>query len=175
MNLIPWRKKNEIPVSRETTLSAPISEFRNDMDRLFERFFHGGWARPASWAAEDFAWKTREFMPSVDVAESDSKITIRAEVPGMDPKDFDLNVSGNVLTIHGEKKETTEDKGDDYYHCERCFGAFTRSIELPATADLDDIEAEQCNGVLTVCVKKLPTAKSKRIDVKTSRPVMAKA
>lgn len=175
MNVIPWRKKNNIPVARESALTAPISQFRGEMDRLFERYFHGWWPQPANWAAEDFEWNAREFMPSVDVAESDKQITIRAEVPGLEPKDIDLHVSGNVLTIHGEKRASTEDKGDDFYHCERCFGSFTRSVELPATADLDHIDAEQTNGVLTVSVKKLPTARSKKIDVKTSRPVMAKA
>ena len=164
MNLIPWRKTS-IPVSRESALSTPVSELRSEMDHLFDRFFRGSWLEPRGWT-EALDWSARDFMPSVDVAENDKEITIRAEVPGMDPDDIDVNVSGNVLTIHGEKRESSEDKGDDYYHCERRFGAFTRSVELPATANLDDIEAEQRNGVLTVCVKKQATAKAKKIGVK---------
>ena len=174
MNIIPWRKKHSIPVARESARSTPISELRSEMDRLLDKFYRGSWLDPTGWS-ENFDWPTREFMPSIDVAENDKQITIRAEVPGMDPQDIDINVSGNVLTIHGEKKESTEDKGDDYYHCECRFGSFTRSVELPATADLDDIAAEQCNGMLTVCVKKLPTAHAKKIDVKTSRRELAGA
>ena len=82
---------------------------------------------------------------------------------------------GNVLTIHGEKKETSEDRRDDYYYRERRFGSFTRSVELPSTADVDDVIAEQANGVLTVRVPKVPTAKAKKIDVKSTRRILAGA
>jgi HSP20 family protein len=165
MNVIPWRKKGNIPVARETALSTPISEFRKEMDHLFRRFFGGTWMEPAIWPGEA-EWPTHEFLPSIDVTESDKRITIRAEVPGMDPQNLTVNVSGNTLVIRGEKKEESEEKGEDHYHCERHFGTFTRNIELPATADLDDIEAEQRNGVLTIRVKKQP-AQSKRVEVKT--------
>lgn len=168
MNLIPWRKKDSIPVARESALGQPISEFRHEVDRLFDRFFHGTWLEPTR-GFESANWPMKEFMPEIDVAENDTDITIRAEVPGMDVKDIDIRVSGNVLTLHGEKKEEKEDKDDDFYHCERRFGSFTRSIELPPTADLEKIEAEQSNGVLTVCVKKQPTAKAKKVDIKPAR------
>jgi HSP20 family protein len=164
MSLIPWRKKQSIPVTRESTL-APLSEFRTEMDRLFDRYFRGSWLTPSRWA-DEFDWHTRDFMPSVDVAENDKEITVRAELPGLEADDVDISVSGNTLTIHGEKKESIEDKRDDYYHCERRFGAFTRSIELPVTADVDEIDAELTNGVLTVCVKKLETARTKKVEVK---------
>ena len=172
MSLIPWKRGQNIQVSRESALGTPISEFRAEMDRLLSRCFGGTSFEPARWF-EEAGWSTREFVPSIDVVENDKQITIRAEVPGMDPKDVDVNVSGNVLTIHGQKKESTEDKGADYYHCERRFGSFTRSLELPATADLDNVSAEQSNGVLTICVKKLPTAQAKKISVKAPKREMA--
>jgi HSP20 family protein len=174
MNLIPWRRQHGIPVSRPSTFSTPMSELRGEMDRLFDRFFRGGLPEQGAWS-EEFGLPTREFIPSIDVAENDKQITIRAELPGMDDQDVDINISGNMLTIHGEKSESVEDKGVDFYHCERCFGSFTRSVELPTTADLEDIDAECCNGILVIRVKKLSTAKSKKIDVKASRPMLAEA
>jgi HSP20 family protein len=165
MNLIPWRKHNSIPAATGSALTTPISDFRTEIDRLFDRYFRGSMLGPSAWA-EETEWMKHDFMPSVDVAENDKQITIRAEVAGMAPDDVDISVSGNVLTIHGEKKESSENTGDDFYHSERRFGSFTRSIELPATADLDKVTAEQVNGVLTVTVTKVPTAKAKKIQVK---------
>jgi HSP20 family protein len=168
MNLIPKRKHN-VPATRSSALTTPIADFRGEMDRLFDRFFRGPWAGASSWL-EESGWRAGEFMPTVDLAENDKQITIRAELPGLEPEDVDINVSGNILTIHGEKKESKEDKGDDYYHCERRFGSFTRSVELPATADVESVEAEQRSGVLTIRVKKVPSAKARSIKVKPSQP-----
>ena len=92
---------------------------------------------------------------------------------GMSADDIDISVSGNVLTIRGEKKESVEEEREDFFHCERRFGTFTRSIELPSTADLDSISASQNDGVLTVEVQKLPTAQPKKIDVKIPKRELA--
>jgi HSP20 family protein len=173
MNITPWRKTRGMPLARESSLSTPISEFRGELDRLFDRFFRGGWLRPSTWAEATTEWPGGEFLPSLDVAENDKEIVIRTEVPGMDPKDVDVSLSGNVLTIHGEKKESSEEKSEDYYHCERRFGSFSRNVELPATADLEHIEAEQRNGLLTITVKKAVTAKPKKIGVKAAEKVGA--
>ncbi|MHC4908531.1 MAG: Hsp20/alpha crystallin family protein [Planctomycetota bacterium] len=165
MTLIPWRKKNSVPVTRQSSPPGPTTEFKTELNRLFDRFFTDPWSSPIGWG-EDAGWPAQDFVPSVDVAENDKKISVRAEIPGMDPENVDINVSGNILTIHGEKRESKEDERDDFYHCERRFGSFTRRVELPSTADLDTIEAEQSNGVLTISIEKLPTAKAKRIEVK---------
>ena len=80
-------------------------------------------------------------MPALDVSESEKRITIRAEVPGVTPDDLEITVSGNMLTIRGEKSASSEEEHDDFYHSERCFGSFTRRIELPASADPDHARA----------------------------------
>lgn len=166
LSLIPWRKNHTIPVTHDATLAPPVSEFRGEMDRLFDRYFARPWSGLAQWA-DDAGWSPGEFMPSIDVAEKDTEIAVRAEVPGMEAENIDISVSGNTLTIRGEKKESSEEKRDDYYHSERRFGSFTRSIELPPTADAEAIEAELVNGVLNVSVKKLASAPAtKRIEVK---------
>lgn len=172
MNIIPFKKKNSIPVSHETSLTHPTSDFRSEMNRVFDRFFHNPLLETTDWA-DDFDRPLREFMPTMDLSENDNQITIRAEAPGMSPDDIDISVSGNVLTIRGEKKESTHEEGEDFYHCERRFGSFTRSVELPTTADLDSITAEQSDGVLTLGVKKLTTAHPKKIDVKIPKRELA--
>jgi len=172
MNIIPWRKRHFVPVNPEA--KTTMHHFRREMDRLFDRFLdrfphHGTWPEPSDWT-DDPDRPQGMLVPSVDIAENEKQITIHAEVPGLGPDDFEISVSGNVLTIRGEKRECTEDKSADHYHCERRFGSFTRSIELPADADLESIEAEERHGVLTVAVRKIASAehKPKKIGVKVT-------
>lgn len=165
MSLIHFKKKDNIPVSRKNSLSVPMTDFKTEMDQLVDRFFHNSFLDSKKWT-DDFEHPLGDFLPCVDLSENENKIIVRAEDPGMSADDIDISVSGNVLTIRGEKKESTEEEHEDFYHCERRFGTFTRSIELPSTADLDSISASQDDGVLTVEVKKLPTAQPKKIDVK---------
>jgi HSP20 family protein len=166
MNIIPWRKREHLPITRRG-FGTGMTDFRREMDRLFDRFSHGAFMEsPWEPLAE---WHTGEFVPSVDISEKEKEITIRCEVPGLAPEDIDISVSGNVLTVRGEKQESSEQKDENFYHCERSFGAFSRSIELPPTADPAKIEAEGVNGVLTIHVAKLPAAKSKKISIKPSQ------
>jgi HSP20 family protein len=168
MNLIHFKKKNSIPVHRKDALSLPVNGLKAEMDRLFDRFFHNSLLDSDGWA-EEFEQPLGNFLPKVDLSDNIDKVVIRAEAPGISPEDIDISISGNVLTIRGEKKESTEEEREDFYHCERRFGTFTRSIELPSTADLDSIEATQNDGVLTVEVQKLPMAHPKRIEVKSPK------
>ncbi|TVQ52102.1 MAG: Hsp20/alpha crystallin family protein [Phycisphaerales bacterium] len=165
MNLIPWRRRRHDSEARKRSeLAAPLHEFRSELDRLFEDFFRDPWS-----VTEPSAMSRLTATPAIDLSENDKTITIRAEVPGMDPDDIDVNVSGNILTITGENREEKESHEENYYHVERRHGSFRRSIELPESADLDKIEAEQRNGVLTIHVAKQPTATSKQISVKGAK------
>ena len=160
MSLIPWKGKQ-----RDDELDAaasPMGYFRSEMDRLFDRFFGDTWAM----AREGFggaAW-----APSIDVAETDTEITIRAEVPGIDAKDIDISLTGQTLTVSGEKKETTETRGANYYRSERRFGSFRRSLQLPATVDPEKVSATQKDGILMIRLQKRESAVPKRIPVKPS-------
>jgi HSP20 family protein len=132
------------------------------MDRLFENFFReslSAWQWPFSDAG---AW-----MPAVDVAENDREVTVRAELPGIEPKDLNVSVSGNQLIISGEKKQSEERTGKDYYHREIRFGSFRRTVPLPEGVDSENVEAEYANGVLTLRLKKSPAAAPRRIEIKT--------
>jgi HSP20 family protein len=134
---------------------------RDELDRVFDRFFSDPW---------DIAWPTGpsfQWIPVLDVADSENEVTVRAELPGVDAKDVDVSISGNVLTLCGEKLESTEQKDEDRFVSERHFGAFRRSIELPTGTDPERIDAAMVNGVLVVKVAKLKTAERKRVPVKT--------
>jgi HSP20 family protein len=93
---------------------------------------------------------------------------VKAEVPGIDAKDINISVTGEVLTIKGEKKSEREEKEENYHLVERSYGSFSRSLVLPAAVDLDKIEAKYDKGVLTVTCPKKEEVKPKAIEIKTA-------
>ena len=141
--------------------SHPFALLRQEMNTLFDNFFHGFDIAP-SWGRID------TFNPKVDVKETDKNITVSAEMPGMDDKDIDVSLSRDALTIKGEKKEEKEEKGKDFVRMERSFGSFSRTIPLPVEIDTDKAKAEFKKGVLTVTLPKTAKAieKTKKISVK---------
>ena len=96
------------------------------------------------------------------------QIVVKAEVPGIDAKDINISVTGDVLTIKGEKKSEREEKEENYHLVERSYGSFSRSLVLPAAVDLDKIEAKYDKGVLTVTCPKKEEVKPKAIEIKTA-------
>jgi len=156
MALIPWRNKG-----RDGAL-APLSDLKQEIDRMFDAFTRDPWSSLSEPGAN------RPWVPPVDIAENDQEVTVRAEVPGVDPKELDISVTGSRLTISGEKKETTERKEKDCYQTETRFGSFTRSVELPSDVDTSAVSAEHVNGVLTIRMKKTAAAAKKKIEVTTT-------
>lgn len=163
MSLIPWRNKRNELAAREPADAYPLGRLRSEIDRLFDRFFTDPFG-----SMDAFFTPLGEWAPSIDVAESEQEITVRAEIPGVDPKDLDIQLTENVLTLRGEKKEMTERKGDNYYHGERRFGTFQRVICLPVDVDPEKVSAEHANGVVTIRLAKVPGAAPKRIPVKVA-------
>jgi HSP20 family protein len=102
----------------------------------------------------------------VDVSETADKIVVKAEVPGLDSKDIDISLSGDILTIKGEKKSEREEKEENYHLVERSYGSFARSIRLPVGVEADKIEASYKQGVLTVTCPKKEEVKAKPIEIK---------
>ncbi|KPK45640.1 MAG: molecular chaperone [Nitrospira bacterium SM23_35] len=135
-----------------------LSTFRREMDRLFDRFFEGWPFKPSP---QEGPW-----APSVDVSETVKDVVIRAEIPGMDPKDIDVSVHGDVLTLRGERKKEHEEKGEDFHRIERSYGAFSRSIRLPAEVDANKVNATYKDGVLKINLLKTEEAAVKKIEVK---------
>ncbi len=141
--------------------SQPVIRLTDDMDHLFDRLFRDPWGVTTGASGSACGWR-----PSIDVSESDTEVTVQAEVPGVDPKDIEVTVSGQVLTISGEKKESTEEKGEDSCCSERRFGSFRRSVRLPTSVDSENVTAEHKNGVLLIRLNKRKNAVPKRIAVK---------
>jgi len=104
-------------------------------------------------------------MPAVDVLEKDGNLILRAEVPGMNQKDIDLKLEGNVLTMKGEKKSSAEENDDNYRRIESCYGSFTRSFTLPETVEHDKIRADYKDGILTITIPQKPEVKPREIPV----------
>jgi HSP20 family protein len=139
---------------------APFREFervRRQMDRLWDSFLEGGLIR----RGEETEW-----LPSLDVAETKNELVVKAEVPGMDPKDIDISLSDGMLTIRGEKRQEKEEKEADYHLVERSYGSFTRSVQLPKEVQSDKIGASYKNGILKISLPKSEEAKKKEIKIK---------
>jgi HSP20 family protein len=131
---------------------------RREMDRLWDSFFERGGRRRTE--------EVGEWYPSLDVAETKNDVVVKAEVPGMDPKDIDISLSDGILTIKGEKKQEREEKEEDYRLIERNYGSFARSVQLPKGVQSDKINASYKNGVLKVVLPKSEEAKKKEIKIK---------
>lgn len=117
------------------------------------------------WSPGQFPFEMREWMPALDMYEKDGSYVVKAEIPGMKEEDVDVSVSGDKLTIRGEKKAETEVNEENYYRCERSYGSFFRSIDLPSDADSNKIEANYEDGVLEVSIPKTEATKSKKVKV----------
>ena len=137
-----------------------VSRLRREMDRLWEDFFGPGPRGLRPW--------TEEWTPAVDVAETPEQVTVKAEVPGLDPKEIDISLVGDLLTIKGEKKSEREEKKENYHLVERSYGSFSRALRLPAAVDADKIEARYDKGVLAVTCPKKEGVKPKAITIKTA-------
>ncbi|MBM4287648.1 MAG: Hsp20/alpha crystallin family protein [Deltaproteobacteria bacterium] len=135
-----------------------VSKLRSEMDRLWDDYFGSGRRalKPAG----------AEWIPSVDVSETADKVTVKAEIPGMDSKDIDISLSGDLLTIKGEKKTEREEKEENYHLVERSYGSFSRTLRLPGGVEGDKIEASYKQGVLTITCPKKEEVKAKVIEIK---------
>lgn len=159
MNITPWRRKNErsdLAARPESTLAR----LRDEMDTLFDRFFRD------PFGAFDLAFQGSGVAPRMDLVEDENELRVAVELPGVDPKDVEIDVSGGRLTIRGEKKHEKQEKRADYHYVERQFGSFQRSLMLPSTVDPDKVEATHANGVLTIRLAKHPDAKPRKIKVR---------
>jgi HSP20 family protein len=149
MAIVPWAKRHR----------NELGTLRHEMNDLFEDFF-GGLERP--WSLfEAKAW------PALDVAEKEDAIVVRAEVPGCKPEDIDISVYGNTLTISGEKKASTEERHDGFYHVESSYGTFRRDVALPTDVDEEKIEAVCKNGVLSVTLPKAAQSRAVKVKVQS--------
>jgi len=105
------------------------------------------------------------WAPAVDIYETEHELVVKADLPEVDPKDLDIRVENNILTIRGERKFEKKVNEDNYLRVERAYGAFSRSFSLANTVNSEAIKADYQNGVLTLTVPKREEAKPKQIKV----------
>ena len=108
---------------------------------------------------------TGQWTPNVDVKENDKNFQVLADLPGVDPKDIEISMENNVLTIRGQRIEEKEEKEDNYSRIERFKGEFYRRFSLPETADGDNVTASSKHGVLVITIPKREQAKTRKINV----------
>jgi HSP20 family protein len=133
-----------------------MARLREEMDDLFSQF----WGDGGDWSVGDL-------ITSLDLSESENELQVRMDVPGVKPEDIDIELSGNMLTISGERKEEAEEEGRTFHRVERRTGRFSRTVMLPCDVDEGQIEARNEGGVLTIKLPKTETSKSRRIEVKS--------
>ena len=144
LEITPWRPLRE------------LSSLRREMEDLWENLA----------GEREFLPMRGEWMPALDVSETKDSLIVKAEVPGMEPKDIDISLTGDLLTLKGEKKQKTEEKKENFHRIETRYGAFSRTIRVPVSVDSDKIEASYDNGVLKIVLPKKEEVKAKQIEIK---------
>ena len=115
------------------------------------------------------------WAPSVDIYETEHELVVKADLPEVDPKELDIRVENNILTIRGERKFEKNVNQENYLRVERAYGSFARSFTLANTVNSEAIKADYQNGVLTLSIPKKEEAKPKQIKVNVGTPAMAAA
>lgn len=147
---------------RALTPWTGMTSLRKEMDRLFDRFLEPVWPEMPEMPAMG------EWEPKLDVAESKDAVTVKAELPGVEQKDISVSLQEGMLTIKGEKQTEKEEKDQRYHRMERSYGAFFRSIRLPAAVDASKVTATFKDGVVTITLPKATEAKGTTIPVKAA-------
>lgn len=134
-----------------------VDSLQGEVNRLFDSFFGSG-TRNGNGAL-------RRWIPSMDLVEADDDLVLRADLPGMNEDDVQIEIKDNVLTVSGERRSEHEDKQESFYRAERSFGHFARSLTLPDGVDPDSVQATFEKGVLEVRVPKPAERKPHRVAI----------
>jgi len=174
MNIIKrWRGHGEQGekqrgLTKHEREDRPLARLRSEMDRFFDRVWK-------DFDRDPFAALTRlpetlgqmSDWPAMDMAEDDKAVTIRLDVPGLDAKDVDVEVSGNQLSVRGERQDEFSEEKRGVHRRERYSGSFARTITLPSYVDAGKVEARYDKGTLTITAPKIPGQGPKRVQVKS--------
>jgi HSP20 family protein len=132
-----------------------LSSLQGEVNRLFDEF----WGHRRGGEIEEF------ITPAVDVEESDKEISVKAEIPGIDPQEIEVSISGNNLIIKGERKQEREEKKKNYHVRECSYGSFYRSIPLPVEVETDQVSADYKKGILHITLPKSQKVLPKQIKI----------
>jgi HSP20 family protein len=144
--LAPWRRR----------FGGPLFALEHEMEDLFHKFLGEPVEGNGNWPA---------WSPRVDIEETDNELLVKADLPGVEPKDVEISVEGGVLFLRGKRVEEHEKKEKNFHRVERFSGEFFREIPLPAGADADRVTAVSSKGVLTITIPKKAEVRPKKIAV----------
>ena len=145
MELVRWRPRRDV-------LSV-----HDELDRAMDRLLRT-WMPVESYSGLD--WN-----PRVDIAESDDRFVVKAEIPGVEMGDIDISLVDGNLVIQGEKKHENEEEGKNFYRVERSYGSFKRVFALPSRVDVENVSASYEDGVLSVTIPKTGEVRSRKIEI----------
>lgn len=132
-----------------------LRSLRREMDTLFNRFIESGERRVSSW------------HPAVESYIKEGKLFLKAELPGIDPKDLEVNVTEHELVVKGERKTEKDEKDKDFSCREISYGSFERHFVLPSGAKIEEMKATFVNGLLEISVPVPELAKARKIEIET--------
>lgn len=145
-----------------------MRRFSKDMERLFEDF--QGFGSPNFFRTDFLPFQTElnvTWMPQVEVLQKNGQFTVRADLPGLTKDDVKVEVTDNLMTISGERKEENEDKREGFYRSERSYGAFYRQILLPEGAETEKAAATFRNGLLEISMPvPKPESTTRKLEIK---------
>jgi HSP20 family protein len=147
--LTPW----------QTPLRA-INEMQREMNEMFSRFFGEGEQVSNRWPS-----RNESYVPQIESAVRDNTLYMKADLPGIDPKDVEVTVEGNQLTLRGERKAEHEGNDGGYVHREVRYGSFVRSFTIPEGVKAEDIQAKYQNGVLELSIPLPASMQPKKVNI----------
>lgn len=152
-SLTPWRPMQE------------LESLQQRMDHLFDRFserFFGGERPKSVWGSEDWA-------PAIESHVDNGNLIVKADLPGVDPKEVSISVMGNQLTIEGERKHEEKKEEKDYFYRELSYGKFSRNLALPEGVEADKVKATFKNGVLEITMPAPKQLAAKKIQIEAQK------
>jgi len=147
--LTPW----------QTPLRA-LTEMQQEMNQLFSRFSGEGEQAENRWVSP-----SESYVPRIESAVRDNTLWVKADLPGIDPKDVEVTVEGNRLTLRGQRKAEHEGSEGGYVHCEVQYGSFIRSFTIPDGVKAEEIQAKYHNGVLELSVPLPASVLPKKVNI----------
>lgn len=150
-SLVPWKPMRE------------LERLEHRMEEMFDRFF--GERRLGVWEMERPMWRGEGWMPVIESHVENGNVTVKADLPGVDPKDVSISVTGNQLTITGERKHEEKKEEKDYFYQEVQYGKFARTLTLPEGVDADKVKANYKDGVLQITMPAPKGVAAKKIQI----------
>ncbi len=160
-DIIPWRAQRWPTLRRED----PFNYIQQQMNRMFDETF--GFPPLGTGLRQDTGLRQGlAFHPAVEISETEDEVRLLAELPGIESKDLDVDVTEECIVLRGEKREERQSEEQGRYLAERCYGRFERQVPLPAEVDAEKAKAKFKDGVLEVTLPKVAGAKPKHHKVK---------